>query len=77
MRCELSPQACADLQEIGDFIARDNPVRAASFVAELLAHSQRLAEHPEAHPARPELVEGLRSSAHQRYVIFLQLLPSW
>lgn len=75
MRCELSPQAFADLREIGDFIARDNPERAASFVAELLAHCQQLAEHPEAHPARPELGQGLRSCVHQRYVIFFSPTP--
>lgn len=75
MRCELSPQAVADLQEIGDYIARDNPQRAASFVAELLAHSQRLADHPEAYPARPDLGEGLRSCVHQRYVIFFSVIP--
>ena len=56
MRCELSPQAEIDLREIGDYIARDNPQRAASFVGELLAHSQRIAEQPEAYPARPERV---------------------
>jgi toxin ParE1/3/4 len=75
MRCELSPQAVADLQEIGDYIARDNPQRAASFLAELLAHSQRIADHPEAYPARPELAEGLRSCVHQRYVIFFTPSP--
>lgn len=50
MRCELSPQVVADLREIGDYIARDNPQRAASFAGELLAHSQRIAERPEAYP---------------------------
>ena len=54
MFCELSPQAVANLQEIGDYIARDNPQRAASFVAELLARTQRVAERPEAYPARLE-----------------------
>ena len=77
MRCELSPLAVADLQEIGDYIARDNPQRAASFVAELLAHSQRITEYPEAYPARPELGEGLRSCTHQRYVIFFSASPEW
>jgi len=43
MRCEFSPQAVADLQEIGDFISRDNPERARSFVLELLDHAHRLA----------------------------------
>jgi toxin ParE1/3/4 len=75
MRCELSPQAEIDLREIGDYIARDNPQRAASFVGELLAHCQRIAEQPEAYPARPELSEGLRSCAHQRYVIFFSASP--
>jgi toxin ParE1/3/4 len=56
MRCELSPQAEIDLREIGDSIARDNPQRAASFVGELLAHSKRIAEQPEAYPTRPERV---------------------
>lgn len=56
MRCELSPQAEIDLREIGDYIARDNPQRAASFVGELLAHSQRIAEQPEAYLAWAERV---------------------
>ena len=60
MLCELSPQAEIDLREIGDFIARNNPQRAASFVGELLAHSQRIAEHPDAYPARPELSSAPR-----------------
>ena len=34
-RLLLSPRAAADLEEVADCIAGDNPVRAASFVAEL------------------------------------------
>ena len=75
MRCELSPQAEIDMREIGDSIARDNPQRAAIFVGELLAHSQRIAEQPEAYPPRPELSEGLRSCVHERYVIFFWASP--
>jgi plasmid stabilization system protein ParE len=33
----LSPRDAADLEELADYIARDNPVQAASFVAELKA----------------------------------------
>jgi toxin ParE1/3/4 len=75
MRCEFSPQAVADLQEIGDFISRDNPERARSFVLELLDHAHRLAVHPEAYPSRPELGQELRSCVHQRYVIFFSTNP--
>ena len=66
MRCDGSPQAFADLRVIGDFIARDNPERAPSFVAELLIDCLRLAEQPDAYPARPELGQDLRSWAHKR-----------
>jgi plasmid stabilization system protein ParE len=70
MKCQLSPQAEADILEIGDTIARDNPQRAASFVRKLLAHSRKIAELPEAHPARDDLAEGLLSCVYQRYVIY-------
>jgi toxin ParE1/3/4 len=66
MRCEFSPQAIADLREIGDFISRDNPERARSFVLELLDHAHRLADHPEAYPSRPELGQELRACVQQR-----------
>ncbi len=35
MRLQFSPKSADDLEEIGDYIARDNPVRAASFVDEI------------------------------------------
>jgi plasmid stabilization system protein ParE len=42
MRCEFSPQAVADLQEIGDFISRDNPERARGLVRiERIIHGSR------------------------------------
>jgi toxin ParE1/3/4 len=34
-RLLLSPRAQLDLEEIGDYIARDNPARAISFLDEL------------------------------------------
>lgn len=36
-RLIILPAAMADLIEIGDFIAQDNPARALSFVAEIEA----------------------------------------
>nr|WP_244498853.1 type II toxin-antitoxin system RelE/ParE family toxin [Methylobacterium sp. GXS13] len=36
----MSRQARADLREIGDFIAADNPTRARSFVSELRTRCQ-------------------------------------
>src|SRR5471032_295363 len=70
MLCEISPQAELDLIEIGDYIARDNPVRAESFVDDLVAHAQVIARSPNAYIARDDLTPGLRACAHQRYMLF-------
>jgi plasmid stabilization system protein ParE len=43
-RLLLSPRAY--LEEIADYIARDNPVRVATFVAELEAKCRTAAETP-------------------------------
>lgn len=69
-RLVVLPAARADLIEIGDFIALDNPERAASFVMEIEAVMYAAAERPGSFPARSELHEGLRSARHGRYLIF-------
>jgi toxin ParE1/3/4 len=63
-----------DLVEIGDFIARDNPVAAAQFVALLEQCCSVFAVHPLAGRARDELTKGLRSLAYGRYVIFYRAI---
>lgn len=40
------------------------------------AHSQRIAEHLEAYPARPELSKALRLCAHQRLIIVFSASPT-
>lgn len=44
MRVVLSNQAEVDLEEIGDYIAADNPVRAVSFVREMREHFHQIAK---------------------------------
>ncbi len=68
-RCVFSPDALADLEEIGDFIARDNPRRALTFVQELRARCRALAAMPYSGRARPELRPELRSRAVGAYLI--------
>lgn len=70
VRLVILPAARADLIEIGDFIAQDDPRRAASFVAEIEAKMRAAAERPLSFPARDELHEGLRAARHGRYLIF-------
>tara|TARA_R110000868_G_scaffold6550_9_gene37132 strand:- start:4218 stop:4502 length:285 start_codon:yes stop_codon:yes gene_type:complete len=66
----FSDMAEADLEEIGDYIALDNPLRAMSFIAELRSSCAELLLFPEAAALRPELGVGIRSHPHGRYLIF-------
>lgn len=71
MIVELAAAAEADLEAIGDYIARDNPVRAASFVRELYRSCLDIAEMPEAWPVVPRYEHhGVRRRVHGRYLIF-------
>ena len=69
-RLVILPAARMDLIEIGDFIALDNPERAASFVTEIEELMTEVADRPGSFPARDELHKGLRSARHGRYLIF-------
>ena len=44
MRLTFSPSAAEDLEEIGDYIARDNPKRALAFLENLESHCKRILE---------------------------------
>ena len=72
MRLLITPLAAHDLEEIGDYIARDNPIRAASFIAELRAQCEKICLNPAGYRRRSELSEGLRSCPYGNYVIFFE-----
>jgi toxin ParE1/3/4 len=69
-RLEFSPEATADLAEIGAYIAKDDPKRARSFLDELEARCAGLTEYPETGRMRPELAPNLRSKPYGNYLIF-------
>jgi toxin ParE1/3/4 len=46
MRAHFTPQAEIDLEEIGDYVALDNPKRAVSFIREIRQHCERIADGP-------------------------------
>lgn len=65
--------ARADLGDIQDYIANDNPTRAVSFRRELVQHCRKLASLPGTHGrSRPELRPDLRSVAYRGYVILFR-----
>jgi toxin ParE1/3/4 len=72
MQLLITPLAAYDLEEIGDYIAQENPLRAGSFVAELRAQCEKICLNPAGYRRRPELADDLRSCAHGNYVIFFE-----
>ena len=74
MIVELTAAAEADFESIGDYIARDNPVRAASFVRELYRSCLDIADMPESWPFVPRYEHhGIRRRVHGRYLIFYRI----
>jgi plasmid stabilization system protein ParE len=72
----VTAEAEADLEAIGDYIARDNPVRALSFVRELLQLCLDIADMPQAWPVVPRYEHhGIRRRVYGRYLIFYRIGP--
>jgi toxin ParE1/3/4 len=70
MSYAILPQAEADLEAIGDYIAQDNPARAVTFVQEFHETFTQLAEMPLSGSARPYLGPGIRVRPVGRYVVY-------
>ncbi|WP_349604839.1 type II toxin-antitoxin system RelE/ParE family toxin [Cupriavidus sp. DF5525] len=71
----LTPLAEAELEAIADYIARDNPRRALSFVQELRDRCLSLADMPFAFPLVPRYEDrGIRHRVHGNYQIFYRVL---
>jgi plasmid stabilization system protein ParE len=72
MRIELSPFVESDLEEIADWIAQDNPVRAVTFIREIREQIQKIGGGPEGYQLRPEIGEDARLAVLGRYVILFR-----
>jgi toxin ParE1/3/4 len=71
VRVRLTRSAEADLVGIADWIARDNPPRAATFVRELHARCMSLAHRPERFATvRTIRGAGIRKLAYRDYLVF-------
>jgi len=75
MRVVLSRRARSDLADIADFIARDRPVRARSFVAELVETCRELALFPEKWPIERAFSDVARRAVYGNYLIFYSVNP--
>jgi toxin ParE1/3/4 len=75
VRVRLTPFAEAELEAIADYIARDNPRRALSFVRELRERCLNLADMPLAFPLVPRYEDrGVRHRVHGNYQIFYRVV---
>lgn len=74
MIVHLSAEAEQDLETIGDYIARDNPLRVISFLRELREKCLGLEDLPERFPLVPRYeAVGVRHRGHGNYLIFYRV----
>ncbi|WP_248324156.1 MULTISPECIES: type II toxin-antitoxin system RelE/ParE family toxin [unclassified Caballeronia] len=74
MIVRILPDAQAELEAIGDYIARANPQRALSFARELRDKCTSLADMPRAYPLVPRYEDrGVRHRVHGSYQIFYRV----
>ena len=74
MILELSDEAEQDLEQIADYIARDNPWRALSFILELRTRCEELLDTPNGFAIVPRYERyGIRRRVHGNYLIFYRV----
>lgn len=74
MKVAFSSAAENDLEEIGDYTARDNPRRAVTFIADIRKRCTDIAAAPEATPLRPDIMAEARVVVFGHYLIFYRVV---
>lgn len=74
-RLKFTQLAREDFLNIGDYIAKDNPIAAFDFVHRLQERCISLAVHPGTGRKRGEIEPTMRSATEGEYVIFYRALP--
>ncbi len=74
MRVVYTVQSRDDLRELGDWIAKDSPRRAQSFIADLRQKCRGLSDYPARFPVIAERREvSVRRLVHGDYVILFSI----
>jgi plasmid stabilization system protein ParE len=74
MKVTITEPAEAELETIGDWIARDNPERALTFVLELRQSCETLSDLPHGYAMVPRYEHtGIRRRVHGNYLIFYRV----
>ena len=75
MKLSFSDASLVDLESISDWIAKENPDRARSFVRELQASCVGILQYPEKHPLIELLPDKkMRRKVYGSYLIFYVVL---
>ena len=74
-RFRLTAAAENDLLSIWDYIAQDHPTAATHQLRRIEDQCQRLANHPQMGPARPDIAPELRYFPVGSYLILYRILP--
>lgn len=70
----VTSAAAAELEAIGDYIAKDKPGRALGFIQEIRARCEALGDHPRRFPLVPRYeASGIRRCVHGNYLIFYRV----
>jgi toxin ParE1/3/4 len=72
MAFRVTAPAERDLADIGDYIALDNPSRAASFIDEIEARFTEIARRPSLYRLRDDVMAGIRAAPYGRYLIYFR-----
>ena len=75
MRIEFSLFIENDLEAIGDYIARDNPTRAVTFIRELREKLRHIGQNPLLYQFRPDIGRDARMAVFGRYIILFRIIP--
>ena len=74
MRVVWTAAAQADLAEISDYIAADNPTRSLSFINEIVDAGEAIGDMPRIFPLVPRLEhKAVRRRIYGQYLIFYRL----
>ncbi len=69
MSCIFTARSEEDLEQIADYIAIDNPMRAISFVQEIRKRCERIADVPRGYALAPEYGDDIRKVSFGNYLI--------
>ncbi|MPQ68337.1 MULTISPECIES: type II toxin-antitoxin system RelE/ParE family toxin [unclassified Pseudomonas] len=74
MQLELSRYIEGDLDDVADFIAQDNPVRAVTFIQDIRRKLSDIQRNPYIYQLRPDIGQDARMAVVGNYAILFRVI---